>query len=273
MKIRRILLLFILIFLFFVNVSYAANEAEITLVPSKSVFNKGEELSISISVENTGIQSGITDILGVLNFDDKLLELDVLKKEELTSEQQAAIGQASELLGLLDILSVKDKCLIGGIKDGDSYLLTVIFLDEQEIIKQGELKEIGTIKFKISDSTTADNATISFSECEVNGEFQAENATTNVIISDNEIVIEENETIENTVEQEEIIENEEIEEEIEEENLVEEEIENEESKQEYSNESKEELLYTGTEDFIPFIFILIILSIFSYMKYIKYKNV
>lgn len=239
-----ILLIFILMFFTFIKPTYAANEVSISLKPKSATLKKGDETAITVSITNSGAEEEILDSTAELEFDGNVFEVVTLDVEELEEDDQQLLEEYQDIIGLLDILCIKDKWLIGGYGDSDAYLITIIYLEENGGIKEGETKEVGEIKFKVLDSANSGNTSIKLTEGEANGEITLADTTLPLSIVGSTSTTREEES-------------------------GYEQIKNEEK----SNKAKENLVYTGVEDVVPFIGVLIVIALISCVNYRKYKDI
>lgn len=284
MKIKKILLVFILVFFTFINISYAANEAVITLTPDSNSLNKNDKFYVSITANNTGVQDGIYSVMGELEFDNTILEIVTLNIDELTSEQQDLLKQYETIMGMLDILYFDDTCLIGGLASDESYLITVIYINEEDSVEYGKTETMGKIEFKVLGTAPTGSSTIKLTQSIINENAGAPDTSTTITIlgtqdteeEPEEQPEEEPEVIIDTEEQPE--EDEDID--WEEPQLDDKEDEKDEQAQEDpENEIEEEqekdgdIPGLGAEDYIPFISILVIVAIVSFSKYRKYRGI
>lgn len=250
MKRKKITILLIFILMFFIckTTIYAANEITLTVKPNTTNLKQGEELSLTFSVENVGLDEEILDVAANLEFDSTVFEIVKLSPEQLNSEQKEILNEYEEIFGVLDILNIQDKWLIGGFGEGEDYLITVVYLEETGGINKGNTKNVGEIKLKVLDSANNGMQDIKLTEIEANGEY----SIADVNVSDINIQGTQISSGDEDKEDEEY-----------------EEIESEQS----SNEAKQDLAYTGTEDVIPFIAIILIVAIITYIKCREYREI
>lgn len=249
MKRKKIAILLIFILMFFIckTTIYAANEIEFTVKPNTTNLKQGEELSLTISAQNIGLDEEILDVAANLEFDNTVFEIVKLSPEQLNSEQKEILNEYEEIFGVLDILNIQDKWLIGGFGEGEDYLITIIYLEETGGINKGNTQNLGEIKLKVLNSASNGMQDIKLTEIEANGEYNIED----VSISD--INIKGTQIASGDEDDEEEYE----------------EIESEQN----SNEAKQDLAYTGTEDVIPFIAIILIVAIITYIKCKEYRGI
>lgn len=267
MKIKRIsiLLLIILLVCLFTKTTYAANEVEVLLGASKTSLSAGEELKIDVSIINNSSEDDIKSLIGYIEFDTDVFELANIDIDELEEEQQMVLEQLMEEEGtILDILSFENNWIIVGIEDeedSEKYIIYATELSENADagIGQGKTSKIGEIKFSVIDSAKSGTSSIKMNEMAANEEMLVAETTTSEIT-----ILGGSSSGENESEEQEQTEEEE-EEQTEE--------EQEEQEQQETNEAKQDLVYTGAEDVIPYVFILIITMVISYVKWKKYKDI
>ena len=128
MKIKKTVIFLILMLLFFTfaNPTYASNEATIKVQQNNTNLKSGDELSLSISVSNNSIQEEIYLICGFLDYDDTTFELETIDAEELDDDIVQIIEELADSEGIMmEILSVKDKWIIGNIKNEGNMLYII----------------------------------------------------------------------------------------------------------------------------------------------------
>lgn len=260
-KIRKIviILMFILMIVALKNATYAADKAALTLTQGNT---NEEQVSLKLSVANTEINEGISLVAGILDYDKTIFELVPINTEELTSEQQMIVtvildsGEADQVLAVTDnyiVLMAEEQIMVLAI---------------EEEIKVGTTTDVGEIKFKILNSESSESATIKVTGtiAETVDEQEVSMPDASVTISSSQGTGEEDPWDEPEEEPQTPTDTSKDGYEEQEENNDEEENEKQDK-----DEAKQDIVYTGAEDVIPFIAIILIIAIVSYIKYRKYK--
>lgn len=264
MKIKKVLILLLIILLvsLFTKTTYAANEVEVLLKTSKTTLNVGDKVEIEVSIVNNSSENDIKSLVGYIEFDADVFELANIDIDELDEEQQMVLEQLMEEEGtILDILSFTNNWIIVGIEDEEDpekYIIYATELSENGDagVGQGQTSKIGEIKFNVLDSAKEGTSSIKMNEMAANEEMLVAETTTSEIT-----ILGGSSSGENESEEQEQTEEEE------------EEQTEEEQEQQEANEAKQDLVYTGAEDVIPYVFILIITMVISYVKWKKYKDI
>lgn len=265
------ILMFILMLIAFENVVYAANEALLTLTPAAESYKQGEQAILKVSLTNTGIEGGVSMVAGIFEYDNTVFELIPKDIAELTEEQQMIIELLAEELGFAEVLSVTDNYLLL-VTEGN-----LIVMNIGEKLEIGKTEEVGEIKFQILDSASNGNKTIKLTSATVEEEYKMQDVSTTISIGQ----VSSGGTSYNDPKDEEKDENTETPTEADKDNSNGEEEEpkkenqdtKKENEQKDKDEAKQDIVYTGVEDVIPFIAIILIIAIVSYIKYKKYKYI
>lgn len=271
-KLTILLLVFVLICSISIKTTYAANEASIDLKPNSTNLKQGDELTLKVSINNVAVEEGIVDALGYLKYDAEIFKMKVLTEDELEEklvEQIDKIMQNETLVEILDyineVLFIDEKWLIAEIEDEDEdvCLVAIICLDENNGIRKGLTNEIGEIKFNVLNSANNGTTKIELTDIEITSEGSLVNdaTTPNIIIEGTQSTPVEDESAEEDLEEKE------------EENKEDNQYYKEEDVKEDSTQAKQDIVYAGTKEIIPAIFIILIISILSYVRLRKYKKI
>lgn len=259
---KKIVLKTVIIFLlilFGINISIAnaAEEAcKITLSSDKSIVRAGEEVTITISMSNVSISSGLIQFGAIINYPKEMFDIITIEDEELKQEYEGTD------YALCDILYV-------GEKDEDTSITTPWNLLYIEGGQEGILgissgdpqianQIIGRFKLKAKEDVSSTTANISVTESAVldseGKEYQ---------ISDSNISLQLQESVKDNPIENEIVNN----------TIINNSTANNTVKSNNSNIANTDHEYAGVEDIVPVIFVIAILSLISYIKYRKYKDI
>ena len=289
-KAIKIILLFIICVILPFTVVKAEDEAcKITLSADKTILKPGDEVTITLLMENVTKSSGIVEFMAGLDFSKDVFEVIFENDEEVKAELIQELG----IEGL--------EILYNGENDTDSSVNNpwyLIYAEPEGVAviygatigdPQVESQIVGRIKLKVKDNATATQAKVTLLATEV---YDAENidSETGHTITDSEIKLQvtgesENVTVNpgnantntnantnnnaNTNTNTNINTNA---------NTNKTNMNNTIANKNTSNvvnanKATQNVPYTGIEDWAPFIFIGIIISVIAYVNYRKYKDI
>lgn len=289
-KAIKIILLFIICVILPFTVVKAEDEAcKITLSADKTTLKPGDEVTITLLMENITKSSGIVEFMAGLDFSKDVFDVIFEDNEELKAELERELG----IEGL--------EILYNGENDTDSNINNPWFsiYSEPEGIAviygstlgdpQVESQIVGKIKLKVKENATTTQAKFSLLATEV---YDAENIDSEVgyTIADSEIILQvtgksENVTVNpgntntntnnNTNTNANTNTNTNINTNV---NTNKTNMNNTIANKNTSNvvnanKATQNVPYTGIEDWAPFIFIGIIISVIAYVNYRKYKDI
>lgn len=280
-KIIKIILYIMLLLILLGTCVNAEDEAcKITLSANKATLNPGDEVTITLNMSDITKSSGIYQFMSVLNFKDDIFEIVKVEDSELKQDlEDSEYGECDILYsGLVDTdPNIKNPWYLLYIEESGMHGI----IGSSTADPQKENQIIGKIKLKVKDTVTTSTSTeISLESTEV---FDAESISSGTVsgdvISNTDITLTINgsgnggsnnpgnsnqqnlnpdpiitsnqqgyDTIKNNTE-----------------------AKNKDGQQE--NKSKEDVPYTGIEDYIPAIFVLIVLGTMGYINYRKYKDI
>ena len=266
-KTIKIVLLFIICIILATTYVKAEDEAcKITLSVDKTTVKPGDEVTITLLMENITKTTGIVELVGILDLPQDIFEIQTVEDQEL----------ATEIEGLgLDIL-------YSGQKDTDPSIQNpwYLLLDKETGIyglmgstmadPQIESQIIGKIKLKVKESASNTTAKIALVDTEVSDAESLSGLTQPYPISNSEITLQINNVSSNPVEEPENP----AANQTQEENRVQAQNNMQtQNKVQSENKATGSAPYTGVEDYIPFMFIGIIISLMAYINYKKYKDI
>lgn len=189
MKNKRLIIITIFIFLIILLTQniYANTVATVKITPDKTSLKQGDQITLKVSVKNTGVNAGIEDVSGFLVYDASSFEIvktdlnSKITQLNLNQEKQEMLKEFAEDLDILDITT---KYIIAGMKDADDYVLSIAAIGEDGIIDvSGTEVPVGEIKLSVKTTMTT-TATIKISDMLVNGDQEiGEVATTQLVLN------------------------------------------------------------------------------------------
>lgn len=274
-KIIKLIIYFLIFIVLFTTSVNAEEEAcKITLSSDKTTLSAGEEVTLTLFMSNVSKESGIANFISVLNLSDDIFEIVLIEDEELSEALEGSEFEGCDILysGYNDTdTTIKNPWYLLYLEtEGSKGLYASTAADAQM-----EDQIVGKIKLKVKENVQATQTTISIVGTEVfDLEAILNSETTGDLvgyeIADSEIQLEikgtskdgassvNNATQNNTNKSNNTKNN--INKTINNQNQVE-------------NKSKQDVPYTGIEDYIPFLFIIIIISVITYINYRKYKDI
>ena len=238
-KIIETILLFIFCLILTTTSVKAESEAcKITLSADKTSLKPGEEVTITLLMEEITNSAGIYELQTMLDFPEDVFEVQTFMDEQLGGE-----------------------LVYNGGNDTDSSITNPWYLMIEENVLAGvslnsqkQSQVVGRITLKVKNSAGSTTAKIKLSETLVSDENGGEYE----IADSNEISLQISASSQVTG------------------NQIGNEIDNKikpQNKVQTENKATGEAPYTGAEDYIPFVFIGIIISVMAYINYKKYKNI
>lgn len=152
-----ILIMMILLICIFTKSTYANNEAEIKLTIDNTNLTTTDKAIVKMSVVNNSAEGKISAVLGYLNYDIEIFELQTLGSDEIDEKIEAELAELAEIENIyLDAVSIKNDWLLGVTEDDETEetIICALYLNENGGIAQGETIEIGEFEFEIEDSIT-----------------------------------------------------------------------------------------------------------------------
>ena len=259
------------------------NEYKITLSADKKTLKPGDEVTITILMENTAISNGIYSFVSNIEFSEDVF--DIVTEEDLGDEEIKMLYDGTNDPELIDSGNPWGVIMMN---DGENKLLYAQSIGETPV-KQGASQVIGRIKLKVKSNAMPTTGKLNLLSKTVFDNLEVLEDPTNLdsdagyTITDSEqdavqlqIVSSTGNTgnigntgntgnIGNTVNQTSKDDYQTI---VNKQNNVQ-----TQNKVQTENKATGSAPYTGIEDYIPFIFIGIIISVMAYINYQKYKNI
>lgn len=273
-KTIKTILFFILCIVLFTTCVNAEDEAcKITLSANKTTLKPGDEVTITLLMEDIAKSSGIVEFISALDFSEDVFDIIFEEDEEL----KADLGEEN------------CEILYNGENDTDSSIKNpwyLIYIEQDGVVgiygatgadPQVESQIVGKIKLRVKENVTTTGTTLSLLKTEV---FDAENldAQTGYTIADSEIKLQitgTSQSVTNPTTNTNTNSNTNN-------NRNSNSNSNTNSngnsntnrnKTQTENKANKDVPYAGIEDYAPFIILGIIISIMAYINYKKYKDI
>lgn len=152
-----ILIMMMLLICIFTKSTYASNEAEIKLTIDNTNLTTSDKAIVKMSVVNNSAEGEISAVLGYLNYDIEIFELQTLDSGEIDEKIEAELAELAEIENIyLDAVSIKNDWLLGVTEDDETEetIICALYLNENGGVAQGQTVEIGEFEFEIKDSIT-----------------------------------------------------------------------------------------------------------------------
>ena len=275
--IKSIIYFLIFIVLFTTSVKAEEEACKITLSADKTTLSSGEEVTLTLFMSNVSKESGIANFISVLNLSDDIFEIVLVEDEELSEALEGSEFEGCDILysGYNDTdTTIKNPWYLLYLEtEGSKGLYASTAADAQM-----EDQIVGKIKLKVKEDVQATQTTISIVGTEVFDLEAILNAETTgdlvgYEIADSEIELKINAAskdgsspVNNTTQNNTNNTNQNNNTK----NNINKTINNQ---TQVENKSKQDVPYTGIEDYIPFLFIIIIISVIAYINYRKYRDI